>query len=117
MNIQTLIKSFATLLNGLIGIMASLAVVVFIWGLVIFIFKSGDETSHKEGKNRMVWGVIALFVMISVCGIVHFISVDLLGQTVTVRHLDFNGNDNSPNPCGTEPDGSPIPCGGNDQNP
>lgn len=77
MNIQTLITLIGTEVNSLIGIMIALAVAVFIWGLVAFLFKAGDETSHKEGKNRMIWGIIALFVMVSVWGIVNFVASDL----------------------------------------
>jgi len=77
MNIQTLIQSVGTVVNSLIGVMVSLAVAVFIWGLVVFIFKAGDEKSHTEGKNKMIWGIIALFVMVSVWGIVNFVSQDL----------------------------------------
>lgn len=77
MNIQTLIQSIGTVVNSLIGIMVALAVAVFFWGLVIFIFKSGNEKSHTEGKNRMIWGTVALFVMVSVWGIINFVSSDL----------------------------------------
>jgi len=113
MNLQTLIKSSGAVINILIGIMVGLAVLVFFWGLVVFIFKSGDVESHTEGKNRMIFGVIGLFVMVSVWGIIQFVSNDLgLGPTVTVRHLDFPENtDNSPNPCGNDQSGNPIPCG------
>ena len=48
----------------------ALALLFFFWGLAQFILKSGDAASHEEGKNKMVWGVIALFVMVSIWGIV-----------------------------------------------
>ena len=89
MNIQAIIKAVGTEVNSLIVILIGLAVVVFIWGLVVFIFKAGDEKSHEEGKNRMIWGIIALFVMVSVWGIINFVSNDLgVGPNVTVKYLN-----------------------------
>lgn len=56
----------------LIPIAFSLAVLFFFWGVAKFIFASGN--GKDEGKKIMVWGVVAIFVMSSVWGIVAFIS-------------------------------------------
>jgi heme/copper-type cytochrome/quinol oxidase subunit 2 len=107
MNIQTLIQAIGTVVNSLLVITAGVAVLVFFWGLVVFVFKSGDEKSHTEGKNRMIWGIIALVVMVSVWGIIRFVSQDLGLSSPASTSID-----NSPNPCGTEADGiTPAPCG------
>ncbi|HEY4518560.1 MAG TPA: hypothetical protein VJG48_02985 [Candidatus Paceibacterota bacterium] len=66
-------------LNDLVVLVVGVAVLVFIWGLVVFIAKSGDETARAEGKQKMIWGIIALFVMVSVWGIVRLISESFLG--------------------------------------
>jgi hypothetical protein len=103
MNIQTLITSVGSVVSYLLVAMAGLAVVVFFWGLVIFIFKSGDAKSHEEGRNRMVWGTIALVVMVSVWGIIQFVSQDL-GITPPTPTLD---------PCALSNLQVPLPgCGG-----
>jgi hypothetical protein len=109
MNLQALIQAVGSVVSSLLAVAMALAVAVFFWGLVVFIFKAGDVKSHEEGKNRMIWGVIALVVMFSVWGIIRFVSQDL-GITPSAAML-------SPNPCGTAADNSPAPCGGNDQNP
>ena len=46
----------------------------FFWGLVKFIFAAGNEESKADGKKIMIWGVVALFVMVSVWGLVRFIA-------------------------------------------
>jgi len=74
-NIQDLIHASGGIITRLIVTGAALALLVFLWGLAVFIFKSGSEAGQKEGKNRMVWGIIYLFVMLSVWGIVYFIRV------------------------------------------
>lgn len=72
-----LIDIFLNLINITIPVIVALALLVFFKGLVAFIAKSGDEKSHAEGKNLMVWGLVALFVMISVWGIIKFFYADL----------------------------------------
>jgi hypothetical protein len=104
MNIQTLIKASGAVVNNLLLAMAGLAVLVFFWGLVVFIFKSGDAKSHEEGRNRMVWGTIALVVMVSVWGIIQFVSQDLgiTQPTPTINPCGMQGvSDNfNPSPLG-----------------
>ncbi|MEK7461778.1 MAG: hypothetical protein AAB586_01775 [Patescibacteria group bacterium] len=71
--IKDLITSVGGLLNPLIVVLVAAALLVFFWGLVKFIFRvGGDENAVEGGKRLMIWGLIALFVMISVWGIIRF---------------------------------------------
>ena len=73
-----LAKFFLGPLTLIIPIVASLALLAFFWGLVKFIFNlSGDTKSVKDGRDLMVWGTIALFIMISVWGIIRFAQGEL----------------------------------------
>jgi uncharacterized membrane protein YidH (DUF202 family) len=73
-----LINRVGQLVDSLIVIVIALALLAFFWGLAKFIFNvSGDQKSVEEGKRIMLWGIIALFVMISVWGIVRFIQTEL----------------------------------------
>src|SRR3989344_4902770 len=72
-----IIKIFIDLIQLAIPVIAGLALLVFFKGLAAFIAKSGDEKSHAEGRNLMVWGLVALFVMVSVWGIIRFVYTDL----------------------------------------
>lgn len=69
----SLIRIFIKLISILIPIVGSLAFLSFIFGLVKFIAKAGEK-EIKDGKNLMIWGVVALFVMVSVWGLVRFLS-------------------------------------------
>jgi hypothetical protein len=51
-------------------VVAALAVLYFFWGLAEYVLRSGDEKKKEEGRNIMIWGVVALFVMISVWGLI-----------------------------------------------
>jgi Type IV secretion system pilin len=71
--VKDLINAVGGLINPLIVVLLGAALVVFIWGLVKFIFRiGGDEKAVEAGKKLMLWGLIALFVMISVWGIIGF---------------------------------------------
>jgi len=59
-------------------VVAALALLTFFWGLVKFITKvGGDAKAAAEGKTFMVWSVIALFVMVSIWGMIYFIGAQL----------------------------------------
>lgn len=74
-NFGELVQIFLDLIMLAIPLVASLALLVFLWGLVKFIYRvGGDEKAVTEGKNLMIWGVIALFVMVSIWGIIRLLS-------------------------------------------
>jgi len=54
----------------IVPLMISLAIVVFFWGLVKFIWHAGDEKTHDEGKAVMIWGMVSLFVMVALWAII-----------------------------------------------
>ena len=82
---QTLLNTLAlvnTFLNALIGLFITLAIVAFFYGLIKYLFNLGSENA-KEGISIMLWGVIAIFVMVSIWGIVR-----LLQATFRVTSTD-----------------------------
>jgi hypothetical protein len=61
--------------NTLIPLAFSLCLLYFFWGIAQYIRAgAGSEKATEEGRNRMVYGVIALFVVFSIWGIIKFIS-------------------------------------------
>ena len=60
----------ANLLNDVIPILMVLATIVFIIGIIKYIMAGGDEDGVSSAKWYMLWSIIALFVMVSVWGIV-----------------------------------------------
>lgn len=68
------LNSLATAIEGLVPAtviaLIGIALLYFIWGLVLFITQSGDEKAVGEGKQKMIWGIITLFVLVSVWGLV-----------------------------------------------
>lgn len=58
------------LLNGIIPLFLALAAVFFIWGVLQFVSSGDDEEARKSARSRMINGVIAIFVMVSLWGFV-----------------------------------------------
>jgi len=78
--LYSLSNAVYALVEQLIPLLVAIALLSFIWGLVRFILASGDEDAKEVGKRRMVWGIITLFVIVSVWGI-----VGLLGEITGVQ--------------------------------
>ena len=72
-NLDTFVSTIGDLVALALPIIVAIALLVFFWGLVKFIFAQGNEESKAEAKKIMLWGLIALFVMVSVWGLVEFI--------------------------------------------
>ncbi len=72
-NIQSLATSTLSILNIVITIVFVLAILVFGWGVVKYITSANDATKEKEARQFLWWGVIGIFVLASVFGLVKFI--------------------------------------------
>lgn len=78
--------------KGIIPLLMLASLAVFFWGVLKFIYKAGDNPQAiAEGKWFMFWGIIALFVMVSVWGITNFIS-ETFGIQQVVPQLSNGGS-------------------------
>jgi hypothetical protein len=71
------------ILNPLIILLFAIAFLVFIFGIFQFINSEAVDDSRNEGKKKIVYGLIGMFIMFSAFGIVRFIlnTFGLQGQT------------------------------------
>lgn len=65
------------ILNYSIGLLIALGVIYFLWGVVKFINAADNEEKLEDGKKTIVYGLLAVFVMVSIFGL-----VGVLVQTV-----------------------------------
>jgi len=70
--VSGILDAFTKSLGNFVAIGVAIAVVVFMWGVVGAIRAGGKEGDQRiaAGKQRMFWGVIAIFILVSVWGIV-----------------------------------------------
>jgi len=80
-SVQTLMKSInKVIINPLIVFLFALAVVYFIYGLIRYLLNPDNEEIRKGSRQHMLWGIIGMFIMISVFGILSLI-MNTLGVT------------------------------------
>ena len=60
-------------LQPLVLLFIGAGVVYFLWGVLQYL-KQDDEKAREEGKMKILYGLIALFVMVSVWGLVNVLS-------------------------------------------
>ncbi|HUO50258.1 MAG TPA: hypothetical protein VMU25_01680 [Candidatus Paceibacterota bacterium] len=73
---QTLLNTlgfFNQLLNALIGLLITLAIVVFFYSLIRYVLNAGNAEKQKEQLKMMMYGVITIFVMVSIWGIIRLL--------------------------------------------
>ena len=63
-----------------------LGLIYFFWGLVGLI-RSSDK-DRENAKQRMLWGIVALFVMVAIGGILNFL-IDTSGIPRDKNQLDI----------------------------
>jgi len=68
--VSNLLAVIGNLISTATPIVVGLAVLGFFWGLAIYIFSAGSDKKKKEGRNIMIYGILALFIMLSVFGII-----------------------------------------------
>ena len=60
----------SAIINPLLLLLIAAATVYFLWGLFTFVMNAEDSAERAEGKRKIVWGLIGLFIMLSVFGII-----------------------------------------------
>lgn len=69
-----IINMFIDIGLRIIPLLGAIAFLIFVWGVVRFIRSAGNEKETKDSKNMLIWGVIGLFVLVSIWGIIAFLS-------------------------------------------
>jgi hypothetical protein len=58
-------KINSVIINPLIILFFSIALLVFLWGILRFISNVGDESGRADGKKAIFWGIIGMFIMVA----------------------------------------------------
>ena len=58
------------ILDSAIPMLLTLATVVFLWGVIQFIYNADNEEKRKDGRAFIIYGLIGLFVIVSMWGLV-----------------------------------------------
>ena len=72
-NFAEAVKIFTDVGLNLIPLLGAVALLTFVFGVVRFIRSTGSEAEMKKNKQLLIWGVIGLFVLFTVWGLVAFL--------------------------------------------
>ncbi len=76
--VNALLTLFQSVVDKSIPILIGLGLLAFFWFLVMFIWKGGENPeARKKSLGGMGWSIIAIFVMVSIWGIVIFMGTIL----------------------------------------
>lgn len=75
-------KIFDVLVQPALIFFFTLALVLFLWGMMVFLTSTDKNAEDSQkGKQHMLWGIIGMFVMMAVFGIMRLI-ISTLGIDV-----------------------------------
>ncbi len=98
-SVVTLMKSIdRVIINPIIFFLFALAMVFFLYGVAQYLLNPDNEEVRSTSKTHMIWGVIGLFVMIAVFGIMRLILGTVGGNNIKVQP---NGDYEIANDAGT----------------
>jgi ABC-type phosphate transport system permease subunit len=62
------------IIDPVVILVFSAGVFLFTWGLVVFLTKLDSSEARKEGVQHMLWGIVGLFIMATVFGIISILA-------------------------------------------
>ena len=69
-----LIDEIQGLIDAAVPLVVGLAILLFLWGLAKYILSQDDAESRANARSIMIWGVVIIFVMTALWGLVGLLS-------------------------------------------
>jgi len=91
-NVNNLITFLSGLLRAAVVLLLAAAVVFFLWNVFKYVMSAGDGEAKAEANKGIIYGIVGIFIMSSVYGLVNFIggSLNLTPGTVAPPVLPVN---------------------------
>jgi len=70
--IEYIICRIGNIFNVIIPILIVLGVLYFVWGVISYVIGS-DEEAKKKGRDRIIYGIIGLVVIVGMWGLVRIV--------------------------------------------
>lgn len=67
---QFVLKLAQTVVNPIITLLFSVALVVFSWGVIEYIKGAESSESRQKGQQHIIWGLVGLLIMVGVYTII-----------------------------------------------
>lgn len=89
--INGILCKVSQILGAVVPVLIALGVVYFVWGVITYVIAS-DEEAKKSGRNRIVYGIIGLAVIVAVWGLVKILTTTFgleNTQTITLPTVPY----------------------------
>jgi hypothetical protein len=73
MDLTQIINMFRDIGLKIIPLLGAIAFLVFVFGVSKYIKSAGSGKDVKDSKNLLIWGVVGLFVLVAIWGIIAFL--------------------------------------------
>lgn len=85
-SIGTLVSNIdRVIINPIIFLLFAIALAIFLYGIARYLLNPDSEEIRKSSKSSMIWGVVGLFIMVAVFGIMRIIL-----NTVQEKRIKIN---------------------------
>ena len=68
-DIQGILCKLNNIFGAVLPVLIGLGIIFFVWGVISYVV-AGDEEAKTKGRDRMIYGVIGLAVIVGVWGLV-----------------------------------------------
>ncbi|MBI2120314.1 MAG: hypothetical protein HYT94_01675 [Parcubacteria group bacterium] len=89
--IQSIAQLFVDIVSYILPGVMTLVFVYFFWGLAKYVSNVGDEKKETEGRAILTWGVVAVFIGVSLWGIIGWLQT-FIGNPVGPAAADLKIN-------------------------
>jgi len=69
--IKGLFTKVLIIINQITSVLFGLAILFFIWNLVVYLASSTKSEKRSEAARYMLWGIISIFVMVGLYGFIN----------------------------------------------
>lgn len=68
------------IINSVLGVVGSIALLMFVYGGLIWMTSSGNPDKVKKGRDTLVWSAIGLVVIFSAYGLTRYVLATVAGS-------------------------------------
>lgn len=90
MKFADIVGIIVNLMGMAVNLLMAFALLVFLYGLMRYMMDAGDDSKREESRQYMVYGIIGLFVMVSMWGLVQVLTNTFIpGSAVGIPDLNI----------------------------
>ena len=79
-NIKDIPTFIGIIIKGLLGVVGSLSLIMFIYGGFLWITSGGNEDNIKKGKETLKWAILGIVIVFSSYALLNFV-LDIISGT------------------------------------